>query len=56
VFVRELISNASDALEKARHEGLRAGTPAEADAELAIYIDVDNEVRPGQVSLPVSVS
>jgi len=45
VFIRELISNASDALEKVRHRSV-AGEPVEdAEAELQINITVDPEAR-----------
>lgn len=40
VFLRELVSNASDALEKARHEALRAG---EDPGALEIKISTDDE-------------
>ena len=40
VFVRELVSNASDALEKCRHDYLARG---EDPGELAVAIKVDND-------------
>ena len=42
VFVRELVSNASDALEKCRHDHLSRG---EDPGELAVNITVDDERR-----------
>lgn len=45
VFLRELVSNASDALEKVRHRQAAGEAVAEPDAELAIEIDVDEEGR-----------
>eukprot|EP00051_Salpingoeca_urceolata_P005461 m.73400 g.73400 ORF g.73400 m.73400 type:complete len:782 (-) comp14346_c0_seq1:22-2367(-) len=41
VFVRELVSNASDALEKLRHAQLSGDPIADADAELQISINLD---------------
>lgn len=43
VFVRELISNASDALEKFRHESLTAGEVFDSHMPLEINIDLDEE-------------
>ena len=43
VFVRELISNASDALEKFRHESLTAGDSFDSHMPLEITIDLDEE-------------
>jgi len=45
IFLRELISNASDACDKLRFEALRDSTLAEAAAELHIEIEVDPEQR-----------
>ena len=43
IFVRELISNASDALEKFRHESLTAGESFDSHMPLEITIDLDEE-------------
>ncbi|MDR3090518.1 MAG: molecular chaperone HtpG [Desulfobulbaceae bacterium] len=43
VFVRELISNAADALEKFRHESLTAGEVFDANAPLEINISLDEK-------------
>lgn len=43
VFIRELISNAADALEKMRHEAITANDVFDADAALDITIDLDEE-------------
>ncbi|HET7313460.1 molecular chaperone HtpG [Salinisphaera sp.] len=45
VFARELISNASDALDTLRFEGLKDDSLFEGDAELAIWIEQDKEAR-----------
>jgi len=42
VFVRELVSNASDALEKLRHKTVAGEVAAGSDAELAINITTDD--------------
>ena len=43
IFIRELVSNAFDALEKMRHESLTAEDFADKDAPLEIRIDTDPE-------------
>lgn len=43
IFVRELISNASDALEKFRHESLTVGESFDSHMPLEITIDLDEE-------------
>jgi molecular chaperone HtpG len=45
VFARELISNASDALDTLRFEGLKNDALYEGDSELAIWIDFDKDAR-----------
>ena len=45
VFIRELISNASDALEKARHRIVTGDPVEDAEAELRIDITVDPEAN-----------
>lgn len=43
IFLRELISNASDALEKARYQANRGEELADKDLELQIHIDCDED-------------
>lgn len=43
IFLRELISNASDACDKLRFEALQNDALYENDSELAVYIDFDKE-------------
>jgi molecular chaperone HtpG len=45
IFLRELISNASDACDKLRFRALKDDALMEGDAELAIEIEVDEEKR-----------
>ena len=48
VFIRELLSNCSDALEKLRYESLREGFQGEAiqaDRDLEIRVSVDKAKR-----------
>ncbi|PID44268.1 MAG: molecular chaperone HtpG [Proteobacteria bacterium] len=45
VFIRELISNGADALEKYRHESLTAETPFDEHVPLEISIDLDKEKK-----------
>ncbi|MFC3103218.1 molecular chaperone HtpG [Salinisphaera aquimarina] len=45
VFARELISNASDALDTLRFEGVKNDALFEGDPELSIWIDFDTDAR-----------
>jgi molecular chaperone HtpG len=45
IFLRELISNASDACDKLRFEGLHNATLFEDDPDLSIHVDFDTEAR-----------
>ena len=45
VFVREIVSNASDALEKRRHAALTADGPADDESEMAIRISTDSDAN-----------
>ena len=45
IFVRELISNASDACDKLRFEALKDNTLFEDDNELKLTIDIDKEAK-----------
>ena len=45
IFLRELISNASDACDKLRFEGLHNGALFEDDPDLSIHVDFDVDAR-----------
>jgi molecular chaperone HtpG len=45
IFLRELISNASDACDKLRFEGLKEDKLYEDDKDLKIWVDFDKEAR-----------
>ncbi len=45
IFLRELISNASDACDKLRFEGLHNSALFENDSELSIHVSYDNEAK-----------
>ena len=45
IFLRELVSNASDACDKLRFEALNAPDLLESDADLKIRIDYDAEAK-----------
>ena len=45
IFLRELISNASDACDKLRFEALQNDALFEGNAELGVHIDFDTEAR-----------
>ena len=45
IFLRELISNASDACDKLRFEALKNDALYEGDGDLGVYIDFDAEAR-----------
>jgi molecular chaperone HtpG len=45
IFLRELVSNASDACDRLRFESLKAPTLLEGDPELVIRVSVDAEAR-----------
>ena len=45
IFLRELISNASDACDKLRFEAIDRPELTESDADLAIHVDYDADAR-----------
>ncbi|HLA75854.1 MAG TPA: molecular chaperone HtpG [Gammaproteobacteria bacterium] len=45
IFLRELISNASDAIDRLRFEGLADDALYEGDSDLKIYVDYDKDRR-----------
>lgn len=45
IFLRELISNASDACDKLRFEGLKDQALYENDSDLGIYVGIDKDAR-----------
>ena len=45
IFLRELVSNASDACDKLRFEALTETQLLEEDSELAIHLHVDTDAR-----------
>ena len=45
IFLRELVSNASDATDKLRFEALKDGSLYEDDSELAIRVEFDKEAK-----------
>ena len=45
IFVRELVSNATDAIHRLQYEMLTSRDVLDPDAELAIHIDVDQEAK-----------
>src|SRR5699024_2830040 len=50
VFLRELVSNASDALDTLRFEGVKDDSLFEDDPELQIHIDYDSDARTVTIS------
>ena len=45
VFLREMISNSSDALDKLRYASLNDQSLLEGDSELAIWVEFDKEAK-----------
>src|ERR1700674_3295501 len=50
IFLRELISNAADAIDKLRFEAISNPDLYEGDTELAIHVDYDREAKTITVS------
>mgnify|MGYP002034723126 CR=1 FL=1 len=50
IFLRELVSNANDAIDKLRFEALSDGKITPADTEFGIRIDIDEESKSVTVS------
>ena len=54
IFLRELISNASDALDKLRYRMNRGETPRRAELPLEIRISLDKSIVARQSQRPIS--
>ena len=55
IFIRELISNSADALEKMRHESLTQDEVFDAHVPLEVNIDLDEEKHTLPLPIPVLV-